>query len=71
MDSPVPRTPMSVLSPRTADEDWNLVLPIRYPSFAEVHRTLTEESIGSFVSCLRDETIERSRFIVTTELPPR
>ena len=51
-----------------ADEDWDLVLLIRYPNFAAVHRTLTEESIGSFVSALRNETIERSRFIVATEL---
>lgn len=52
-----------------ADEDWDLVLLIRYPNFAAVHRTLTEESIGSFVASLRDDTIERSRFISTTELP--
>ena len=52
------------------NDDWDLVLLIRYPSFAAVHRTLTEESIGSFVSALREETIERSRFIVTRELPP-
>ena len=52
-----------------ADEDWDLVLLIRYPNFAAVHRTLTEESIGSFVLGLRDDTIERSRFMVTTELP--
>ena len=51
-----------------ADEDWDVVLLIRYPNFASVHRVLTEESIGSFVSALRDETIERSRFIVATEL---
>lgn len=52
-----------------ADDDWDLVLLIRYPSFAVVHQTLTEESIGSFVASLRDETIEESRFIVTTALP--
>lgn len=51
-----------------ADEDWDLVLLIRYPNFAAVHQTLTEQSIGSFVSQLREETIERSRFIVATEL---
>ena len=50
------------------DEDWDLVLLIRYPNFAAVHRTLTEEPIGSYVSVLRDETIERSRFVVATEL---
>lgn len=52
-----------------ANDDWDLVLLIRYPTFAAVHQTLTEESIGSFVSTLRDETIQDSRFIVTTPLP--
>ena len=52
-----------------ADEDWDLVLVVQYPNFEAVNQTLTDEAIGPFVSGLRAETIERSRFLLTTPLP--
>ena len=52
-----------------AGEDWDLVLLVQYPNFAAVHDTLTDDAIGPFVSELRAETIERSRFLLTTPLP--
>ena len=36
---------------------------------ATVHRAVTDESIGTFVSKLREDTIERAEFIVTTPAP--
>jgi hypothetical protein len=52
-----------------AGDDWDLVLVVQYPDFSSVHQTLTDESIGPFVSELRADTIERSRFLLTTPLP--
>ena len=52
-----------------ADEDWDLVLLVQYPNFGAVNLTLTDEAIGPFVSGLRAETIERSRFLLTSPLP--
>lgn len=52
----------------SAGDDWDLVLLVQYPNFAAVQRILTDEAIGPFVLGLRAETIERSRFLLTTPL---
>jgi hypothetical protein len=52
-----------------ANDDWDVALVVCYPNFAAVHRAVTDESIGVFVSKLREDTIERAEFIVTTPAP--
>jgi hypothetical protein len=52
-----------------ANDDWDVVLVVRHPNFATVHRAVTDKSIGAFVSKLREDTIEGAEFIVPTPAP--
>jgi len=52
-----------------ANEDWDLVVIVRYPSFEVVHRTGSHETIGPLLNELRRDTMERARLIVTTPAP--
>ncbi len=53
------------MAPTVADESPST----HDPKFAAVHAIWTDESVGSFLPSLRDDTIESSRLIVTTKLP--